>query len=69
MPGSWEVDQAPLMTPSEVAVLFGVGSKTVGRWARTGKLKCVRTIGGHFRFDAAEVQALLEKAGNMEVTG
>jgi phage terminase Nu1 subunit (DNA packaging protein) len=26
----------PLLTPSEVAALFGVDSRTVSRWARAG---------------------------------
>lgn len=49
-----------LMTPREVAAVFRVDPKTVTRWARAGKLASVRTIGGHRRFYAAEVERLLE---------
>ncbi len=51
-----------LLTPSEVAQLFRVDPKTVTRWAATGKLTAMRTLGGHRRFDKAEVMALLENS-------
>lgn len=47
-----------LLTPSEVAAIFRVDIKTVGRWAKTGRLKSIRTPGGHHRYDKAEVHAL-----------
>jgi len=46
-----------LLTPREVAAVFGVDPKTVTRWAQQGKLPFVRTLGGHRRFPAAEVRA------------
>lgn len=49
-----------LLTPAEVAAKFGVGAKSVLRWANAGKLSVIRTIGGHRRYKAAEVRALLE---------
>ncbi len=49
-----------LLTPSEVASLFRVDPKTVTRWAKAGKLSCVKTLGGHRRYLASEVNALLE---------
>jgi excisionase family DNA binding protein len=49
-----------LLTPGEVAELFKVNPKTVTRWARAGKISAIRTIGGHRRFRADEVQAFLE---------
>ena len=49
-----------LLTPSEVAALFRVDPKTVSRWAATGKLSAVRTLGGHRRFRADEVYGLLQ---------
>jgi excisionase family DNA binding protein len=39
-----------LLTPAEVAALFRVDPKTVTRWARSGKLACIRTLGGHRRY-------------------
>ncbi len=48
-----------LLTPAGVAALFRVDPKTVTRWAKAGKLTSIRTLGGHRRYRAAEVRALL----------
>lgn len=48
-----------LLTPGQVARLFGVDPKTVSRWADAGKLVAMRTLGGHRRYRAREVEALL----------
>lgn len=48
-----------LLTPAEVAAIFRVDPKTVTRWAKGGKLTAQRTLGGHRRFLASEVHALL----------
>ncbi len=50
---------APLLTPAEVAFAFKIDAKTVTRWANAGRLKSVRTLGGHRRFLEAEVRELL----------
>jgi excisionase family DNA binding protein len=49
-----------LLTPAEVAATFNVDPKTVTRWAKAGKLSCAWTLGGHRRFYADEVAALLD---------
>ena len=49
-----------LLTPSEVAKLFRVDPKTVTRWAKSGKLSSIRTLGGHRRYRASEVRSLLD---------
>ena len=48
-----------LLTPAEVAALFRVDPKTVTRWAKSGKLTSIRTLGGHRRYRETEVRALL----------
>lgn len=48
-----------LLTPAEVAKLFRVDPKTVTRWAKTGKLSSLKTLGGHRRYRADEVRRLL----------
>lgn len=48
-----------LLTPAEVAAMFRVDPKTVTRWAKSGKLTSIRTLGGHRRYREAEVKALL----------
>jgi excisionase family DNA binding protein len=52
-----------LLTPAEVASLFRVSPKTVTRWARSGKLTAMKTLGGHRRFRAGEVRTALATAG------
>jgi len=49
-----------LLTPSEVAKMFRVDPKTVTRWAKAGKLSSIRTLGGHRRYRASEVERLLQ---------
>ena len=49
-----------LLTPAEVASLFRVDPKTVTRWAKSGKLTAIRTLGGHRRYRQSEVQSLLK---------
>jgi excisionase family DNA binding protein len=58
-PESQQADE--LLTPSEVAAMFRVNPKTVTRWARSGKISAIRTLGGHRRFRAAEIRRLLEQ--------
>jgi excisionase family DNA binding protein len=53
-----------LLRPGEVAELFGVDRKTVARWARTGKLRAVKTVGGHHRYPKSAVDALLNDDDN-----
>jgi excisionase family DNA binding protein len=48
-----------VMTPADVAAAFGVDAKTVARWARAGKLDSFQTIGGHRRYYAAQIEAIL----------
>ena len=52
----------PLLTPAEVARLFRVSPKTVTRWAQSGRLPAMRTLGGHRRFRASHVRKLLADA-------
>jgi excisionase family DNA binding protein len=48
-----------LLTPAEVARMFGVDPKTVTRWATAGLIGSIRTPGGHRRFREAEVTTFL----------
>ena len=50
-------DDDALLVPSEVAAMFRVDAKTVTRWARSGKLSSIRTLGGHRRFRESEICA------------
>lgn len=55
-----------LLTPAEVAKMFRVSPKTVTRWARAGRIRAIRTLGGHRRFRADEIRGLL---GQVEGNG
>jgi excisionase family DNA binding protein len=48
-----------LLTPAEVAAMFRVDAKTVTRWANDGRIGSIKTLGGHRRYRAAEIRALL----------
>lgn len=47
-----------MLSSTEAAALLGVHVASIKRWADQGRLRCVRTPGGHRRFVRAEVIAL-----------
>lgn len=51
-----------LLKPGEVARLFSVDPRTVNNWAKRGLLTAVKTPGGHRRYRADEVRAVLRAA-------
>ncbi|WP_432705525.1 helix-turn-helix domain-containing protein [Actinoallomurus iriomotensis] len=55
-----------LLTPKEVAAMFGISVPTLATWARDGALPYVPTPGGHRRYRRADVRALLEKKNTAE---
>jgi excisionase family DNA binding protein len=59
-------EEETLLTPAEVAAMFRVNPKTVTRWARAGKISAIRTLGGHRRFRASEVQQFLEQVEDVD---
>ncbi|RNL83892.1 helix-turn-helix domain-containing protein [Halostreptopolyspora alba] len=61
-PGSSSLvhEAEPLVTVKEVAALLHVSTETVLTWVRTGRLAAIRTPGGHPRFHAAQIRALLQ---------
>ncbi len=56
-----------LITTAEVCRIAGVGPTAVKRWADQGLLRCVKTGGGHRRFERAQVEALV-RAGASEAS-
>lgn len=48
-----------LLRTREVALLFEVSERTVTEWAARGRIPSVRTPGGHRRYPADGVAALL----------
>jgi excisionase family DNA binding protein len=52
---------------AEAAALLHVSPKTIGRWAKEGKVAHIVTLGGHRRFSRADVERLvrdMESASN-----
>ncbi|AEF96161.1 IS607 family transposase [Methanotorris igneus] len=48
-----------LYTMKEACELLGVHIKTLQRWDREGKIKCVRTVGGKRRVPESEIKRIL----------
>lgn len=55
--------ETALLRPGQVALLFQVSRRTVADWARDGRLPtAVLTPGGHRRFRARDVRALIDSS-------
>jgi excisionase family DNA binding protein len=57
-------DPDRLLHTPEIAHACGVTIRTVINWVSSGKLQCVRTVGGHLRFRVSDLEAAraLQKA-------
>jgi excisionase family DNA binding protein len=56
-----EAAAGEILSTAEVARLFSVSPGTVTRWADAGKLHSFRTVGGHRRFYASEIEKHLHR--------
>ncbi len=56
-PAGSEPDE--LLTPRDVAELFGVDTSTIKRWAQQGQLRAVETPGGHRRYRRKDIEDAL----------
>ncbi|HEY0759200.1 MAG TPA: helix-turn-helix transcriptional regulator [Acidisarcina sp.] len=56
---------APL-TPREAAIRLGISYPTIKQWLYQGKIKGVKTPGGHYRIPEAELDSLLHKSASSE---
>lgn len=52
-----------MLKPKQVAELFGVTQKTVGRWGASGRIVMVRLPSGHRRFTEDSIKAYLMQEG------
>jgi len=57
-----------MLKPQDAARLIGVSYPTLKQWIYNGKIKSVRTPGGHHRIPRAEIERLTS-AGRHEKTG
>ncbi|HLH36959.1 MAG TPA: helix-turn-helix transcriptional regulator [Alloacidobacterium sp.] len=55
-----------LLTPREAAMRLGISYPTIKQWLYRGKIKAVKTPGGHYRISEAELDAFLHKAKRPE---
>ena len=44
---------------SEAAKILGVHPKTIQRWDREGKIRCIRTVGGRRRVPESEIKRIM----------
>ncbi len=47
------------LTPGQAARILHVSPKTVDRWANQGRVPCIVTLGGHRRFPADAIRAVV----------
>lgn len=57
-----------LLRAGEVAALLQVSRRSVAAWAQRGLLPFIETPGGHRRFSAADVRALVASLRRVAVT-
>ena len=60
MSGDESGKKSPLMTPGEAARALHVHVRTLTRWEQAGKLRAIRTLGGHRRYLTSEITAILD---------
>jgi excisionase family DNA binding protein len=48
------------LSRGEAAQRLGVPPRTIQQWARSGRIPCIRTFGGHRRFAAKDIDAVAE---------
>jgi len=57
---------AELLTPREAAMRLGISYPAIKQWIYRGKLRAIKTPGGHYRIPEDELDALLYKAKKPE---
>lgn len=62
----YSVEMANLLSPREAALRLGISYPTMKQWLYRGKLKAIKTPGGHYRIPEAELDGLLHKARRPE---
>jgi molybdopterin-binding protein len=57
---------ATMLSPRDAALRLGISYPTIKQWLYRGKLKAVKTPGGHYRIPEAELDEFLHKAKRPE---
>jgi len=55
--------QRPLLTSREASRMLGISYPTIKSWIMAGKIKTIRTPGGHHRLTAASLRPFLKADG------
>lgn len=55
-----------MLTPREAALRLGISYATIKQWLYRGKVKAVKTPGGHYRIPESELDSLLHQAKRPE---
>src|SRR5580698_7666514 len=55
------------LTPRQAALRLGISYPTIKQWLYQGKIKSVKTPGGHYRIPESELDNLLHKAKHPEM--
>src|SRR6202021_2228684 len=55
-----------LLSPREAAQRLGISYPTIKQWLYRGKLKSIKTPGGHYRIPESELDSLLHQAKRPE---
>lgn len=50
-----------LISPKEASKMLGVSLSCLRNWEKAGKIKCVKTLGGHRRFKLEEIKRIINK--------
>ena len=58
-----------LLTSAAAARRLGVGATAVKRWADSGLLRCVKTLGGHRRFQIGELDRFASREAEQDDAG
>ena len=55
------MDEQELISPAQAAKMLGVSITTLRNWEKAGKIKCIKTLGGHRRFKVDEIKKILNE--------
>jgi len=58
-----------LYTMKEASKLLGVHVKTIQKWDKQGKIKCIRTVGGRRRIPESEIKRILGIREERKIVG
>lgn len=59
-----QIRKMDLLRPAQVALMLGVSTKQVQRYANQGKLRCVKLPSGHRRFRGRDVIGFMQQMNN-----